>query len=100
MIQELRSERVLISLVICVLAAQIPHAQGVWYHASAQTLIFDWSHLWGWLCAWLFAFGLEFSTLMQVIRGRHLLSYVFALISVFINLFYFQVVTDLRITEL
>lgn len=100
MIQELKSERVLISLVICVLAAQIPHAQGVWYHASAQTLAFDWAHLWTWLCAWLFALGLELSTLMQVIRGRHLLSYVFALISVFINLFYFQIVTTSPLMQL
>lgn len=100
MIQELKSERVLILLVICVLAAQIPHAQGVWYHASAQTLLFDWAHLWTWCCAWLFAFGLEFSTLMQVIRGRHLLSYLFALISVCINLFYFQIVNDVGLTDL
>ncbi|MCB0127207.1 MAG: hypothetical protein KDE58_33325 [Caldilineaceae bacterium] len=92
MINQLKSEKAIMPLVLCVLAAQIPHAHSVWYYSSTGTLAFEWAHLSTWLFAWLFALGLEFSTLMYVIHSRHLLSYLFALFSVFINIQYFQIV--------
>ena len=91
MIGQLKTENAIMLLILCGLAAQIPHAQAVWYHASTGTIIYEQSHLFTWIFSWLFALGLEFSTLMYVIHSRHFLSYVFAAISVGINLFYFQI---------
>lgn len=83
----LKGEAATVTVLLFALAAQIPHASGVF----ANILRFYANHTSGeWITGWLFAIAMESAVLLFVVQGRKKVSYVFALISILMNLSYYH----------
>lgn len=82
----LRSEAATLTVLLFALAAQLPHAASVF----AKSLEFFGAYPENeWITGWLFAIAMECAVLLFVVRGRIRVSYVFAIISVMMNLSYY-----------
>ena len=91
MISTIRSNPVSLGVLFLALAAQVPHAQTVFYNAS---------HVGGHTAWWLaltFAIALESAVLMFVVHGWQRFSYVFAGSSVVINMAYYDMLPDVLV---
>ena len=94
MTSAIRSNPTVLSVLFLALAAQIPHAQKVFYDVSADKTMT------GWLLALLFAIALESAVLTFVVHGWHKFSYAFAVSSVLINVAYYDMLPDIFVSVL
>lgn len=81
----LRSKESTLAVLIIALVAQLPHAAYVFAHIGNQDT--------GWLQtahSYSYAIALELAVLLFVVRNKNLESYGFALVSVLINLSYYN----------
>ncbi len=78
----LRSELATLAVLIAALAAQMPHAARLFASLAADD---------GSLHSWLYAIALETAVLVFVVRGRRNVSYMFAAVSVSVNLSYYAI---------
>lgn len=80
----LKSQNAVVTVLVLALAAQMPHAQYVFF-------VNNHDHSWfGWLQSWGGAIALEVAVLVFVIRGNTLVSWGFAAFSVAVNLIYYH----------
>lgn len=80
----LRSEAATLALLALALLAQLPHAAMVFHRLSGDSGWLSWLH------AASYAAALEFATLAFVVRGQIRLAWVFAGVSIAVNLAYYQ----------
>lgn len=78
----LRSELATLAVLIAALAAQMPHAARLFASLAPDD---------GSLHSWLYAVALETAVLVFVVRGRAYVSYMFAAVSVSVNLSYYAI---------
>ena len=97
-IEFLRSDEAILVVLFLALAAQLPHTAVV-FHRVATAYVAWTVALWGWtanaggVVDWMHAFvaaiSIEFAVLLFVVRGKVLLSWVFAASSVAMNAIYY-----------
>ena len=85
----LRSEAALLTLLAMALISQTPHT-AVLFHRLSPVADGP-ANLATWLHAVAYAIALEFATLVFVVRGQRGLAWLFALVSIAVNLLYYAV---------
>ena len=85
----LRSEAALLALLAMALISQTPHT-AVLFHRLSPVADGP-ANLATWLHAVAYAIALEFATLVFVVRGQRGLAWLFALVSIAVNLLYYAV---------
>lgn len=78
----LRSELATLAVLVAALAAQMPHAARLFASLASGD---------GAIHSWLYAVALETAVLVFVVRGRRNVSYMFAAVSVAVNLSYYAI---------
>jgi hypothetical protein len=85
----LRSEAALLTLLAMALISQTPHTAVLFHRLSPQ--VEGVANVAAWLHAVAYAVALEFATLVFVVRGQRSLAWLFAIVSVGVNLLYYAV---------
>jgi hypothetical protein len=85
----LRSEAALLTLLAMALISQTPHTAVLFHRLSPQ--VEGVANIAAWLHAVAYAVALEFATLVFVVRGQRSLAWLFAIVSVGVNLLYYAV---------
>lgn len=78
----LKSEIATLAVLVAALAAQMPHAARLFASLASGD---------GAIHSWLYAVALETAVLVFVVRGRRNVSYMFAAVSVAVNLSYYAI---------
>lgn len=82
----LRSEAATLMLLALALVAQAPHAATVFHRLAPPEEAASWL---AWLHAAAYAIALELATLVFVVRGKQRLAWLFAIVSVAVNIAYY-----------
>lgn len=85
----LRSEAALLTLLTMALISQTPHTAVLFHRLSPQTD--GVTNILAWLHAVAYAIALEFATLVFVVRGQRSLAWLFAVVSIGVNLLYYAI---------
>lgn len=85
----LRSEAALLTLLAMALVSQTPHTAALFHRLSPPAD--GVANILAWLHAVAYAIALEFATLVFVVRGQRNLAWLFALVSIGVNLLYYAV---------
>lgn len=85
----LRSEAALLTLLAMALISQTPHTAVLFHRLSPQTD--GVANILAWLHAVAYAIALEFATLVFVVRGQRSLAWLFAIVSIGVNLLYYAI---------
>lgn len=85
----LRSEAALLTLLAMALISQTPHTAVLFHRLSPQTD--GVTNILAWLHAVAYAIALEFATLVFVVRGQRSLAWLFAIVSIGVNLLYYAI---------
>ena len=85
----LRSEAALLTLLAMALISQTPHTAVLFHRLSPQ--IDGATNILAWLHAIAYAIALEFATLVFVVRGQRRLAWLFAIVSIGVNLLYYAI---------
>jgi hypothetical protein len=89
MLKVLRSQSFLILVLALALLGQVPHAAHVFLHFSIA------SGVWATLHSYAYALAVEMAILLFVVHARHMESYIFAGVSVLVNLAYYSMQVSL-----
>lgn len=91
----LRSEAALLTLLAMALISQTPHTAVLFHRLSPEANgIAD---IATWLHAAAYAIALEFATLVFVVRGQRRLAWLFALVSIVVNLLYYAQASEMNL---
>jgi hypothetical protein len=85
----LRSEAALLTLLTMALISQTPHTAVLFHRLSPQ--MSGIANIAAWLHAIAYAIALEFATLVFVVRGQRSLAWLFAIVSIGVNLLYYAI---------
>lgn len=85
----LRSEAALLTLLAMALISQTPHTAVLFHRLSPQADGI--ANIAAWLHAIAYAIALEFATLVFVVRGQRSLAWLFAIVSIGVNLLYYAI---------
>ena len=85
----LRSEAALLTLLAMALISQTPHTAALFHRLSPQATGI--ANILAWLHAIAYAIALEFATLVFVVRGQRSLAWLFAIVSIGVNLLYYAI---------
>lgn len=85
----LRSEAAILTLLAMALISQTPHTAVLFHRLSPS--VEGAANFATWLHAAAYAIALEFATLVFVVRGQRALSWLFALVSIAVNMLYYAI---------